>query len=111
WDMVTPMLATLKSKPNKTEQEKLQYKLFRLLVEQPHIPLSDLHKISCPTLVIGGDHDVVKVEHTMLIYQNIPKSYLWILPTSGHSTPVIYKDDFNAVIDRFFSTPYKVISG
>jgi len=47
----------------------------------------------------------------MLIYKNIPEAYLWILPGSGHSTPIIYKDDFNKVVDRFFSTPYRRIEG
>jgi pimeloyl-ACP methyl ester carboxylesterase len=111
WDMVMPILTQLRNKANKTEEEKNAYKLFRLLIEQPHIPLADLHTIKCPTLVIGGDHDVIKEEHTMLIYKNIPKSYLWILPASGHSTPVVYKDDFNKVVDRFFSTPYRTFSG
>jgi pimeloyl-ACP methyl ester carboxylesterase len=105
--MVTPTLTMLKTKSNKTEEEKKSYKLFRLLAEQPHIPLTDLQTIKCPTLVIGGDHDVIKEEHTMLIYKNIPRAYLWILPGSGHSTPVVYKDDFNKIVDRFFSTPYR----
>jgi pimeloyl-ACP methyl ester carboxylesterase len=82
-----------------------------LLVTQPHIPLSDLHKIQCPTLVIGGDHDVIKPAHTMLIADNIPNSYLWILPNSGHSTPIVYKDDFNKNVDKFFSTDYRTIHG
>ena len=111
WDMVKPTLAMLKAKKEKTEQEKNALKLFRLLCEQPHIGLTDLHSIKCPTLVIGGDHDVIKEEHTMLIYKNIPKAYLWILPASGHSTPVVYKDDFNKVVDRFFSTPYRTFDG
>jgi pimeloyl-ACP methyl ester carboxylesterase len=111
WDMVTPIYTTLKTKANKTAEERSEYKLLRLLVEQPHIPLTDLHKISCPSLIIGGDHDVIKEEHTMLIYKNIPKAYLWILPDSGHSTPIVYKDDFNNVVDRFFSTPYRAITG
>jgi len=111
WDMVAPTLTVLRNKPNKNEAEKNTYKLFRLLAEQPHIPLADLQTIKCPVLVIGGDHDVIKEEHTMLIYKNIPRSYLWILPGSGHSTPVVYKDDFNKVVDRFFSTPYRIIEG
>jgi pimeloyl-ACP methyl ester carboxylesterase len=111
WDMVMPALTALKIKANKTDAEKNSLKLFRLLAEQPHIPLTDLQKITCPALVIGGDHDVIKEEHTMLIYKNIPRSYLWILPGSGHSTPVVFKDDFNKVVDRFFSTPYRIIDG
>jgi pimeloyl-ACP methyl ester carboxylesterase len=111
WDMVSPDYTKLKNNPKRSIMENRVYKLLRLLVEQPHIPLSDLQKISCPTLVIGGDHDVIKVEHTMLIAKNIPQSYLWILPASGHSTPIVYKDDFNKVVDRFFTTDYRVIDG
>jgi pimeloyl-ACP methyl ester carboxylesterase len=111
WDMVMPLYETMKTKINKTAEEKNEYKLLRLLVEQPHIPLTDLQKISCPSLIIGGDHDVIKPEHTMLIYENIPKAYLWILPSSGHSTPIVYKDGFNNAVDRFFSTPYRTITG
>ena len=28
-----------------------------------------------------------------------------------HSTPVVYKDDFNKVVDRFFATSYRIIDG
>src|SRR6266498_3833079 len=72
WDMVMPSYNALKAKTSKTPKEMNGYKLLRLLVEQPHIPLTDLQKISCPSLIIGGDHDVIKPEHTMLIAQNIP---------------------------------------
>lgn len=111
WDTVRPPFAALSAKPPKTPEEKNAFKLLRLLCEQPHISLNSLHTISCPTLVIGGDHDVIKEEHTMLIYKNIPKAYLWILPGSGHSTPIIYAEDFNRTIDRFFKNPYRVITG
>ncbi len=108
-DMVTPIYTQLKNANPKTDQQKRNWKLVRLLAEEPHIPLSDLHKIQCPSLIIGGDHDVIKEEHTMQIYKNIPKAYLWILPNSGHSTPVVYKDDFNKVVGEFFEKPYRKI--
>ncbi len=111
WNMVTPAYQMLKNKKNRSEEENIGFKLLRLLIEQPHIPLSDLQKITCPALVIGGDHDVIKEEHTFLIYKNIPKAYLWMLPASGHSTPIVYKDDFNSVVDRFFSNPYRTFNG
>ncbi len=110
WDMVTPEYKILKDKKNKSEREKEGWKLLRLLCEEPHIPAASLNKVKCPALIIGGDHDVIKVEHTMLIAQSIPRSYLWILPNSGHSTPVVYKDLFNAAVDDFFSKPYRVIA-
>lgn len=103
--------SNLKSKSTKTDSEKTQWKLLRLLLEEPHIPLSEINNIQCPTLIIGGDHDVIKEEHTMLIYKNIPKAYLWILPNSGHSTLFSYKNDFNKTVDDFLSQPYREIAG
>jgi pimeloyl-ACP methyl ester carboxylesterase len=108
-DLVLPYYNKLKGKSVKTATEKAQWKLIRLLVEEPHISLVDLHRIACPSLIIGGDHDVIRPEHTMLIAHNISKSYLWILPNSGHSTPIFYKDAFNANVDDFFSKPYRTI--
>lgn len=107
--LVLPVYTMLKNKPDKNDQEKAGWKLMRLLVEEPHIALEDLRKITIPVLVIGGDHDVIKPQHTMLIAQNIPESYLWILPNSGHSTPIVYKEAFNKQVDTFFKTPYRVI--
>lgn len=111
WDLVIPEYRKLGDKRNKNANEKKQYKLFRLLAEQPHIKVSSLSKINCPTLVIGGDHDVIREEHTMLIYHSLPKAYLWILPNSGHSTPVVYSEAFNATVADFFKYPYRIIKG
>jgi len=90
---------------------KNQLKLMHLLSYEPHIKLEDLKKITCPTLVIGGDHDVIRIKHTMLIAETIPNSDLWILPNSGHSTPIYYKDMFNQVVGDFFAKPYRKIDG
>jgi pimeloyl-ACP methyl ester carboxylesterase len=108
-NMVMPYYNALVNKNQKTTAEKTQWKLLQIIVEEPHISLNDLHKIQSPTLVIGGDHDVIKEEHTMLIYKNILKSYLWIIPNSGHSTPIFHKDEFNKTVDSFFTTPYRKI--
>jgi pimeloyl-ACP methyl ester carboxylesterase len=109
--MVKPYYIGLKKKQTLSPQEKTSFKLLRLLVDQPNIPLSDLHRIHCPALVMGGDHDVIRPEHTLLIAMNIPRSYLWILPNSGHSTPIVYSEQFNKTIDDFFTAPYREIKG
>jgi pimeloyl-ACP methyl ester carboxylesterase len=107
--LVLPDYLKLKNKTNKNTQEKAGWKLLRLLAEEPHISLADLQKIKVPALVIGGDHDVIKPEHTLLIAQAIPQSYLWILPNSGHSTPIAYKNEFNKTVEDFFANPYRKI--
>jgi pimeloyl-ACP methyl ester carboxylesterase len=68
-------------------------------------------EIKCPTLVIGGDKEVILPKHTLLIAENIPQSYLWILPNSGHSTLITYKDQFNKTVLDFFKKPYRAIKG
>ncbi len=100
---------TIKKIKNLTPEMKDQVKLLHLLSYEPHIKLGDVSKITCPTLVIGGDHDVIRPKHTMLIADNIPNSYLWILPNSGHSTPLFYKDLFNQVVGDFFAKPFRKI--
>lgn len=100
-------LKTLPTSPKIKESLKLT----RLLCFEPNISVSQLQNIKCPTLVIGGDHDVILPQHTLLISQSIPNSYLWLLPNSGHSTPIFYRDKFNTEIDDFFKTPFRQIQG
>jgi len=109
-DLIQPGYKAVMQKANLTEREKTSKKLLRLLVEQPNITTSQLNTIQCPTLVIGGDHDVIREEHTLLIYRNISRAYLWILPNSGHSTPVVYKNQFNATVADFFASDFRDIN-
>lgn len=88
----------------KTNVDSTKFKLFRLLMEQPHILPGDLHKIACPTLVIGGDHDMIRPAHTLQIFENIPNAQLWILPNCGHATLVDYADEFNKKVHAFYTS-------
>ena len=92
---------------NFTIEQKRQWKLFLLDWFQPNIPLQQLSAVKCPAFIIGGDHDLIKVEHTRAIYQNIPHASLWIVPNSGHGTLIEHKDDFNKKVDEFFTNSYE----
>lgn len=94
-----------------TSSVKDQQKLLTLMMNNPHISSADLKQVKCPTLVIGGDHDVIPVSHTVAIAQAIPQAYLWILPNSGHSTLITYKAMFNQIVSDFFNRPYRPIKG
>lgn len=89
-----------------TTSVRTNLKLWRLMVREPHITHEALQKISCPTLVIGGDQDVILPRHTLEIAENIKQSNLWILPNAGHSTPIYYKDIFNNTVNSFFKAPF-----
>jgi pimeloyl-ACP methyl ester carboxylesterase len=92
---------------NQDAATKNTIKLLHMMEIEPHIPLTDLHKIKCPVLVMGGDFDVIKPAHTLQIFENIPQAYLWIFPESGHGTVHRYKDEFNKKVLHFFTHPYK----
>jgi pimeloyl-ACP methyl ester carboxylesterase len=89
-----------------TAREKNDWKVFLLDWFQPNIKLSALKTIKCPSLIIAGDHDLIPTEHTVLISQNIPKAYLWIVPNSGHPTLIEHSDEFNKKVDEFFEQPF-----
>ncbi|MFN8357641.1 MAG: alpha/beta hydrolase [Spirosomataceae bacterium] len=100
-------IATLKAGKQDAEA-KNTIKLLHMMEIEPNILLSDLKKIKCPVLVIGGDYDAIKAGHTLQIFENIPKAYLWILPNAGHATLQRYKDEFNSKIQHFFKNPFRL---
>ena len=99
------------NKMKKTPEVLNTIKVTKLLYLLPNISLKQLNNMKCPTLVIGGDHDVILPKHTLLIAENIPQSTLWILPNSGHSTLINYKNQFNKTVEDFFKKPYRIIKG
>ena len=92
----------------KTEEEKIELKNIKR--EYNNMTLDDLHKIQAPTMIISGDFDIIKPSHSVQIFENIQKAYLYIQPASGHFVSYIYKNEFISNIDHFFSTPFKQFS-
>jgi pimeloyl-ACP methyl ester carboxylesterase len=80
--------------------------LLGLLGQQPHIPLADLHRIAAPTLVMAGDKDVIRNEHTLQIFDHLPKAHLCIFPGATHLIPRQDPALFNRTVEKFFQTPY-----
>lgn len=106
WKKDLTIYNLLKRKVIASFAEKNKRKLFMLDWLQPHIALTALQTIRCPSLIIAGDHDVITINHTTLIYENIPRAYLWIVPNSGHGTLIEHKDEFNKMVDDFFTKPF-----
>ena len=83
----------------------LVYQLNQLMETQPHITVEDLHKIQVPVLVMSDDRDLIKEEHTLLIYRNIPKANLCIFPGETHWITSTNPDLFNAAVAKSFPNP------
>ena len=80
--------------------------LLDLLGKQPHIPISDLQTIRAPTLVMAGDKDIIRLEHTVLIFENIKNSHLSIFPGATHWIPKENPKLFNETVLGFFEKPF-----
>lgn len=79
---------------------------YKLPLEQPNISIEQLKTIQSPTLVIAGDRDLVRIEHTISIFESIKHSQLCILPGATHFVPVQNSEQINAVISTFFEKPF-----
>jgi pimeloyl-ACP methyl ester carboxylesterase len=80
--------------------------LLDLLGKQPKIPVEKLKSISAPTLVMAGDKDVIRDEHTLQIFHALPKAHLCIFPGATHMIPQEDPDLFNQTVEKFFSKPF-----
>ncbi len=56
--------------------------------------------------MLAADHDVIRDEHTVDIFQHIPNSQLAIFPNATHM--ILFDDPatFNATVERFLRTPF-----
>ena len=68
---------------------------------EPDISLSQIASIQCPVLVMAGDDDVIKHEHTIALYENLPLGQLAILPGTSHGLVKEKPDLMLAIITQF----------
>jgi pimeloyl-ACP methyl ester carboxylesterase len=100
------MLGSVEAAAKETPQGKRELKVLQMVFDEPHINAKELAAITAPTLVLAGDHDMIRDEHTLEIYHHIPNSQLCIFPDATHMIPYDEPARFNATVERFFSTPF-----
>lgn len=71
-------------------------------MKYPQWKYEDLNKIQCPSLIIAGDNDLIKTEHTVKIAESIPKGQLAIIPNANHYVPEEKPELFNELVIDFF---------
>lgn len=84
-------------------ESDLNYRLKNLLLTEPHVPPDALAKVTAPVLVMAGENDVVKREHTALIAKKLPGSTLKIFRKAGHEAPTEVPEEFNRSVLDFFA--------
>lgn len=77
--------------------------LTRMMMEEPVMSPEDMKGISCPALIMAGQHDLIREEHTRLIAENIPGAQMKIIPDADHGSYICNTPALTALLLGFFS--------
>lgn len=86
-----------------TPKGRNRVRLLNLLVTEPNHSFEELKQISCPVLVMAGEKDLIKENHTKSIAANIPKGELHIEPKRSHYFPQEDGPRFNKLVLDFIA--------
>ena len=75
-------------------------KTLEMIRTEPEIDLAELAAVSAPTLVLQGDRDEVRIEHSCAVAAALPDARLAVLPGT-HLLPVECPDVVNALLISF----------
>lgn len=76
-------------------------KLIKMMLDEPNIPLEDLQRITIPVHVLAGEKDVIRLNHTKLIADNIKNSTLEIVKGENHGSYIIHSDKIYGIINKY----------
>lgn len=80
-----------------------QLRLTQLVLQEPQINADDLGRISMPILILAGESDVIKTEHTLLIHALIKSSSAQIIAGEDHYLPLKNPNLFNKIVRDFLT--------
>ena len=71
--------------PDPAHYEIAMNKIIAMWRSQPNFTPQQLGSIRAKTLIVAGEHDVVRPGHTAALARAIPGARLWIVPGASHS--------------------------
>lgn len=86
-------------------QTEMQH--MNLMVNEPHILLTDLETITSPVLVMTSDDDIIRPRHILEIYEHIPNAHLFVMPGATHFMLRDEYELFNYMAERFLEAPFE----
>ncbi len=105
---VTPVLQKYKTGMDKIPPE-IKKKLSALMEKFPNLTEEQLRQIKIPVLVVAGDHDLIKLDHTVALFKSLPHAQLFIVPCASHMVVIEQPELINGEIIKFLNTPYRDI--
>jgi pimeloyl-ACP methyl ester carboxylesterase len=86
------------------EYEKTKNPYLKMMIDEPDLSDKDLNKINIPTLVLAGEHDVIRRNHTMKIHRQIPNSKVRIFPLMNHDNYITNTSELKSILIEFIKT-------
>ena len=105
-ELFRTMLSTMPDSVRSTPDGKRAQKVTGMMFKEPNIDPTMLEQITAPTLILAGDHDLIRTEHIVEIYTHLKNAQLGIFPNSTHMVPFDDPELFNTTIERFLSAPF-----
>ncbi|MEO8226639.1 MAG: alpha/beta hydrolase [Gemmatimonadota bacterium] len=105
-ELIRTMLESVPDSVRSTPASRRELKVTGMTLKEPNIAPTMLSRITAPTLILAGDHDVVRLEHIVEIFNHLPNGQLGIFPNSTHMVPYDEPALFNATVEHFLSTPF-----
>ncbi|UFH31208.1 alpha/beta fold hydrolase [Chryseobacterium sp. C-71] len=101
-ELISKFTLSLKAMHYENKPEKFnERRLLKLMLNEPNISHKDLNKIQSAVLVIAGEKDVIKPEHSELLSKQIPNATLKIYKDATHMIPFENADELNKDIVEF----------
>lgn len=94
----------------KTTNDIKTKNLFSLMAYQPNLTERDLKRIKCPVLIMSGDRDAIRLEHSIKIFNSIENSNFFVMPGATHFGPYQKPELFNIVLLDFLNNPFSKLS-
>ena len=91
---------------DKTDEQRRLEEMLSIMVNEPHIKPSELSNIRAKTLVVAGTFDLIKREHTELIYKSLPNAEILFIE-GGHLIAVENPQTFNKAVEEFLKREQK----
>ncbi|WP_136520579.1 alpha/beta fold hydrolase [Cellulomonas telluris] len=74
-----------------------------LMTEHPRIDPRDLARVDVPVLVVVGERDLVRPEHTALLAGSLPGARTAVVPRAGHLLPTRHPHELAALVQAFLT--------
>lgn len=87
----------------KSHNAKRKAEMLGLMVNDPYINPTELQNLNVKTLVIAGSKDMIKEEHTKLIYKSLPDAKLSIIPGNhfiADKNPKLFNSEVNKFLEE-----------